>query len=87
MGLRRAKELYSDVFDKAYPAKHRVLLLWRSPLFNELEHRSAAFEDYTEARLYADGLKEAYMNNGYPFVLYTDREIYWKTKEDVYLCG
>jgi len=79
-----AKSVYSTIFDGQYPAKHRVLILWRAEGFTELEHRSAAFEEYFDAQTYAKSLCDKYLSLNLPFTVYLDREVFFHTQEPVF---
>lgn len=70
--LKLIRKVFHSIFDGAYPDRHRVLLMWKGPIAGELCHRSAAFEEYTDAELYALSLKDRYLTMGFPFVIYLD---------------
>ena len=78
--LEQARNLYLSVFGKEYPVKHRVLILWRSPLSpgDEICKRSGAFEEYAEADIYATFLKSTYEKFDYPFHIYINGETFYQ---------
>ena len=57
----QAKELCKDYFGRQYLGKHVVLVVWDDPIVKgALSHRSGCFEEFFEAELFAQALKEEY---------------------------
>ena len=57
----QAKELNKQYFDGQYPGKYVVLVVWDDPVVKgALSHRSACFEEFFEADMFAQALKKEY---------------------------
>ena len=61
---------------KGYDARHIVVVLWRGPITGSLSTRSGAFDDHTEAEIFAKGLAQQYRDYKFPFAVYMDGTIF-----------
>lgn len=79
-----AKKHFDETFSERYPAKHRVLLLWISPITHAVEHRSGAFDEYANATEYAHYLKEKYLSSPFdmPFIIYIDGGLFYENRTE-----
>lgn len=67
--VQQVKELMHKHMPQNYNLNYVVLLIWESP-FGNLDHRSAAFEEYTDAELYAEALEQKYKKLGLVHTVY-----------------
>lgn len=73
----------------SYQVRHVVLCVWTDPIVKgAISHRSGAFEDYTEARLFAKKLADEYSASikgaghtgamyGSHATVYLDGDVFW----------
>ena len=68
------KKIYEIYFEpngdnKPYNNRYTVVMFWKDPINNGLNKRSGCFEEYFEASIFIDMLKETAKKFGYPFAI------------------
>ena len=65
----KARDLIVEYRPTNYRPLHTVLVVWESP-FGTIENRSGCFNNYTEAKFFANTLKEEYSKYEMKFSIY-----------------
>lgn len=65
----KARDLIVEYRPTNYRPSHTILIVWESP-FGTIERRSGCFNNYTEAKLFANALKEEYSKYEMKFSIY-----------------
>lgn len=73
-----AFKIFTDHRVSKYNVRHVVLLIWKSPIGDYLDQRSGAFEEFCEAEMFAELLKQKYTQMKMDFQIYLDECLWYK---------